>query len=141
MPKVKFQNTGAEVEVEDGAVLPEVTKNNGDRIISKHKNDDFSERKTKQKVIDPEKLKILQEATQIAEEWVVLERLRHVLDKMPADTNIQHTGQVIKAMIADVYREAKGEIVESPEASKAIGKKTALMFKQYLKDKMAENND
>ena len=40
--------------------------------------------------------------------------------------------QIIKAMIEDVYREGKGEIVESKEATKAIGNKTVQLFKQKL---------
>ena len=40
--------------------------------------------------------------------------------------------QIIKAMIEDVYREGKDEIVESREATKAIGNKTVQLFKQKL---------
>jgi len=41
-------------------------------------------------------------------------------------------------MIEDVLREAKGEIVESPEATKQIGRATALLFKEML-NKTLEN--
>lgn len=142
---VAVRNGIEEPKKREGIVLRpiiEVTKNNGQRIIAKHKREDFSERKTIQKVVDPEKLKVLKEANSIAEEWVVLERLKHVLDKLPQNTSIENTGEVIKAMVEDIYREAKGEIVESHEANKAISKRTALMFKEFVKQKaLGQNHD
>lgn len=42
------------------------------------------------------------------------------------------SGAIIKAMVADVYREAAGEIVESKEAAAAIGRQTAVLFQRYL---------
>ena len=41
-------------------------------------------------------------------------------------------------MIKDVFRESKGEIVESREAKTAIGKETATIFKSYLKNNVGE---
>ena len=111
--------------------LIELTKNNGDRIIVKHKQEAFSERATPQKVVDPEKLIVLGKATEIAQEWVTEMRLVHVLDKLKV-VDIKDTPTVIKAMIEDVYREASGEIVESKEASQAIGKRTAQLFKAHI---------
>ena len=116
--------------------LIEVRKNNGERIISKHKNEAFQETKTKREITQ-ESLKILTEAAEIATEWVTPMRLNHVLDKFP-EANIEHTGEIIKAMIADVQKESVGEVVLSKEALKEIGKKTALCFKQYLKNKLRE---
>ena len=112
--------------------LIELTKNNGSRIIAKHKREDFAETKTPRPV-DPEKLKVLAEAQAIADEWVTEMRLSHVLGSLGGDVQIERTGDVIKAMIADVEREAEGEIVESKAARKAIGKRTAQMFKARLK--------
>lgn len=111
--------------------LVELTKNNGDRVIVKHKQEAFSERATPQKVVDPAKLLVLQEATAIANEWVSEMRLCHILDKLKV-SGIQDTPVVIKAMIADVYREAAGEVVESKDASAAIGKRTAQLFKAHI---------
>ena len=45
---------------------------------------------------------------------------------------------VITAMTEDVIREAKGEIVDTPEARKAIGKKTAEVFKARLNSGIKE---
>ncbi len=115
--------------------LIEVTDNRGNRIMAKHKRDEFRETASPRVVEDIEKLKVLQEADLIVQEWVTQERLKHVLDKLPQDINVDSTGKVIADMIADVYREAKGEIVESEAVRKAIGKKTAGMFKQYVKQK------
>lgn len=116
--------------------LIELTKNNGARLIAKHKTEKFSERATPQKVVDKDKLVVLQEANAIADEWVTEERLSHVLDKLPQDINVEGTGTVIKAMIEDVCREAAGEIVESKEAKAAIGKRAATLFKERMKSKL-----
>jgi len=111
--------------------LIEVTKNNGSRIISKHKREEFAETKTKRKV-NPEQLKILENAKAIAEEWVTPMRLTHVLDKLKNPTEIEKTREVIRAMIEDITREAKGEIEESKSALQFIGKKTAQLYKNKI---------
>ncbi len=111
--------------------LMELKKNNGDRIIVKHKRDEFLETKTKREV-NPEQLKILEEANAIAEEWVTPMRLTHVLDKLKNPKEIEKTGMVIKAMTEDVFREADKEIVKSNEAKKAIGKLTAKLYKNKI---------
>ena len=86
--------------------------------------------------------RILKEAEAIANEWVVPMRLRHVVDKivMPDDGKIgmEQTGEVIRAMIADIQREAEGEIELSKEATTAIGRRTAKLFKEFLREKFQE---
>lgn len=111
--------------------LMELTKNNGERIIAKHKIEKHSERKTHQKVEDPSKLKVLEEANAIAEEWVTSNRLDHVLSKIktPGGFEMRHIPLVIKAMQEDVTREAAGEIIVSKEALNAISKKTVELIK------------
>lgn len=119
----------------EGVVLRppvEMTLNNGHRVVAKHKREAFSERATPQKVVDPAKLAILAEAQAIAQEWVTPMRLSHVLDKLPRPLDMRATPQVIAAMIADVYREAAGEVVESRDATTAIGRRTAGLFKEWL---------
>lgn len=119
----------------EGVVLHppiEVTKNDGSRIIAKHKTERFSERATPQKVLDPAALAVLTGANAIADEWVTEMRLSHVLDKLPKDIDITATKSVIGAMLEDVFREAVGEIVASKEARAAIGKRTAQIFHQRL---------
>ena len=111
--------------------LIEFTKSNGRRIIVKHKSDKFKETKTPREV-DPESLRILEEAKAIAEEWVTPMRLNHILDKLGNPTEIEKTKDVISAMIEDVCREAKGEIIESRAAKSAIGKEAARLYKNHI---------
>ena len=113
----------------------EVKLNGGDRLIAKFKRDDFSERKSKTDTsqVDPEKLKILSDAKEIAEEWVTEMRLEHVLDKLPANLDMKDIPVVIKAMQEDISREASGEIVISKEALRAIGNETVTLFKNRIK--------
>ncbi len=122
----------------EGVVLRppiELTRNNGSRIMCKHRIYEYSERKTPQ-AVTPEQKAILDDADAIAEEWVTPMRLNHVLDKI-SEPSIEKSGDVVKAMIEDVYREAVGEITESRAAAKAIGKKTIALFKTFLKENHA----
>jgi hypothetical protein len=45
---------------------------------------------------------------------------------------MEHTGEVVRAMVADIYKEAKGEIIESKEVSAAIGRVAAKLWKQRV---------
>lgn len=123
----------------EGAVLRpliELTKNNGERLIVKHRRKEFAERQNGEPEpgIDPERLKILEDAQAIADEWVVPRRLEHVMAKLSPNLTIRDTGTVVRAMVEDVLREADGEIVPSKEASAAIGRKAAELFHAFLKD-------
>lgn len=129
--------------VREGVVLRpivEVDDRRGNRVIAKHKGDAFKETKTPRKVVDPSQAIVLREANAIAEEWVTEMRLEHVLGKLKSDgllpevANVEHTRVVLDGMLADVYREGAGEIVESKEASSAICRRTAQMFKQRVKN-------
>lgn len=115
--------------------LVELARNNGARIIFKHKRAEFVERQNEPEPgVDPERLAVLNGAQAIADEWVVPMRLTHVLDKLdPPATSIRDTGRVVKAMTEDVTREAAGEIVISREATAAIGRKAAELFHAHLK--------
>jgi hypothetical protein len=120
----------------EGVVLrpiKEFIDNSGSRIISKHKRAEERETKTVREVGDPAKLAVLEAADAIANEWVTPTRLEHVLDKL-GPVGIQDTPKVITAMIEDVTREAKGEIVDSKEARKAVGAAAAKLFKKRLQD-------
>lgn len=114
--------------------LIELSMSNGERIISKHKREEFRETATPREV-DPVKQKILEESEAIAFEWVTQNRLAHVLQKLPEATDMEHTGMVIRAMVEDVTREAKGEIVDSKDARKAIGARAAKLFKEHVQKK------
>jgi hypothetical protein len=110
--------------------LEEFTAKYG-RVICKHKRDEFIETKTP-RTVNTADLKVLENAGAIADEWVVPMRLAHVLDKLVGEKDIQLIPKVIAAMVEDVYREGKGEIVESKATTSAIGKKTVVLYKQYL---------
>lgn len=117
--------------------LVEVVKNNGNRIIAKHKADWSKETKTPRK-LDAAKLKVLQEANDIADEWVTIERINHVLDAIALPLDVTNIGKIIPAMIEDIEREGKDEVVMSSEAKKAIGKVTALTVKRLLSSALKE---
>lgn len=112
--------------------LIELTDNRGNRVIAKHKRPEERETATERKVDDPAKLLVLAGATEIANEWVTETRLDHVLDKIPG-AGMRETGQVLKAMLEDVFREAGLEIVDTKEARDAITTKTRLMFHARVK--------
>ena len=121
-------------KIREGVVhrpLIELTKNNGERVIVKHKRDEFMETRTPREV-DPTRVAVLDEAQAIAQEWVTDMRLTHVLDKLPEAKSMQQTSLVVKAMIDDVKREAGQEVVWSKEAERAIGSATAALFKQRV---------
>ena len=105
----------------------EVKLNNGERLIAKHKRDDFSETKTPRAVgVVPE---VLTDARKVSDEWVTHMRLEHVLQKLPNATGMEHTGDVVKAMVEDVLREGAEEIVDSPLVRKEISRAASQLWK------------
>jgi hypothetical protein len=139
-----IRNGCGEGKLREGVILRplvELTLNNGERVISKHKRDEFKETSTVRDVnISPEQMKVLEDAKAIAEEWVTEMRLLHVLDKLPQGINVESTKMVIQAMTADVYKEAKGEIIESKLVEKYIGSRTAMLFQRKIKQDLVKNN-
>jgi len=135
-PSVQAQRNGCgNDKIREGIVLRppiEVRKNNGGRMIAKYKHPKFSETKTK-RPIDIEKLTILTQAQAIADEWVTHNRLENILSSFPSDKqDITNLGNIIKLMLHDIFeKEGLGEVVDTREARKAVGAKTAEMFK-YL---------
>lgn len=128
-----IKNGMGEGHIREGIVLrplEEFTKNNGDRVIVKHKRDEFKETATPRKITD--KLEKLLEVNKIIDEWLTEARLDHVLNKAGMELEIRNISKIITCMQEDIYREAKGEIEESKELKKAIGRGTALMFKKRL---------
>lgn len=118
--------------IREGIVLRppfEVTLNNGERVIAKHKGDKFAERTNTPKV-SPEKLSVVTEANKIAEIWVTEMRLSHVLDKLsPKATELSDIPRVNTAMLEDVIREAAGEIVDNKDVRRAITQASGRLFK------------
>lgn len=118
--------------------LQEFTMNNGNRVICKHKGDSFKETATPRPVVDPTKMKVLEEATAIANEWTTATRLEHVLDKLPKPWDMSLIPKLIPAMVSDIFREGSGEFIESESVKKAIGKKTVELFRGYLNSKITQ---
>jgi hypothetical protein len=128
-----MRNNIEELKDKEGLVLRpliELTKNNGERIIAKYKNDNFRETSSK-RGITPDKLKVLKDAVEVANEWVTEMRLSHVLDNVKINA-MSEVKILIVAMILDIKREGEGEIEWSKQVGKSIGKRTAVMFKQRL---------
>lgn len=130
--------------------IRECVDERGNRIIAKHKQERFRETKTP-RIVSAENTAMLQQANAIALEWVTEERLNHILhaaqallynvqglDQSKVELTIEDTRDIIKIMTEDIYREAKGEIVESPEAKSAIGKRTAKLYKEFLVKKLED---
>ena len=128
-------------QIREGVVLrPTIEKLDrfGNRLIVKHKRNEFMETKTPRE-ISPEKLKAMEDAKAVAEEWVTEMRLEHVLDALAAkgvEIKIENMCHFIAAMVEDVYREGKGELIESENTTKMIGKHTALLFKKRLESSL-----
>jgi len=119
-------------KMREGIVLrpiEEYTKNNGTRIIAKHKRPEFSETKTPREV-SPEALQKLEDARRIAEEWVTHQRLNHITSKIGMEITVENIGKIIPLMAEDIKREAEGEIIVSADAMKQIGAATALLIKR-----------
>lgn len=124
--------------IREGIVLKplnEFIDNNGKRVIAKHKNEQYAETSTPRKVQDPERLKRLDNAKEIAFEWVTANRLEHVLDHLGKEKfDKRDTKNVIDQMIEDVKREAEGEIEWNREIERSIGEKGRELFFNYLKE-------
>jgi hypothetical protein len=78
-------------KLREGVVLRppfEVRDNSGERIMAKHKREEFRETRTPRKVADSEKNKVLENAKAAALEYVTDMRLSHVLDKIPEEGRV-----------------------------------------------------
>jgi hypothetical protein len=111
--------------------LIEMSKNDGGRIMAKHKALEFCETKTP-RVITDEELRVLVQVKEIAEEWVTENRLSNILSHIEKELEIQDIPVLIDLMIEDVVREGEGELVKSRALVKAISRVTALMVKRRL---------
>jgi len=142
-PSVQAMRNGCGLDkMREGLVLRpliELRKNNGERIIAKHKRDEFKETSTGRRMSTDE-IKVLSDAKAIAGEWVTEMRLAHILDRFP-DADITKTGDIIKAMIEDILREGAGEFIDSRQVHVAIGSATAQLFKKRLGAMLYEHKE
>jgi hypothetical protein len=129
--------------IREGVVLRpliEVRTNNGERIVSKHKRDEFREHASKRDGVSAEDLKVLEDAEAVAEEWCVPNRLEHVIQHLTlngVEPTMERMRDVVHEMVKDIYTEAADEIVESKAVEKSIGKKTVQLFKKRLENTLA----
>lgn len=127
------RNGMGEFHIREGVVLrplEEKKTEQGERMIVKHKRDEFRETATPRKV--DEKQPVLTDAKAIAEEWVTEMRLNHVLQKIP-EPSLEKMKIVIDAMVQDILLEGKSEIVDSIGMRKQVARKTCDLFKKLLK--------
>jgi hypothetical protein len=113
--------------------LKEKKTPDGKRMIAKHKHAKYGERAHVPAVaVDPGKLAVLEGAQEIAEEFVTDMRLDHVLDALATvhgrPMELQDMALVLPAMTADIYKEAREEVVQTKETTRAISKRTAALF-------------
>jgi len=113
-----------------------IHQNGGLPIRYKHKRPEFAEQKHPKKLsATPEELEEIKEIDDLVEEYVVMNRLEHVLDHLLADKivdkiDIKVTGEVIRYMGRDIIREEG--IDDTSAFRKALGTKTVKLFKEYL---------
>lgn len=142
-PSIQAKRNGIlEDKVREGIVLRpliEVRKNNGARIIAKHKTVGFRERRSIIK-LQEYKNEDMQNAQEIAKEWVVPMRLNHVLDKIGNPCELSAIPIVVKAMIEDVCREAEGLIADNKYVRKEIGKETVRLYKALVTREQLDND-
>ena len=133
-PSVQAQRNGiTEPRLREGVVLfplRQARDVRGNRIMAKHKRDDFRETKTPRVVMEiPVEIVNAEKA---AVEFVTPMRLTHVLDKLPGH-DITQMPSIIAAMIEDILREGAGEVIDTPALRKSIGRRTAIQYKERLK--------
>lgn len=113
----------------------ELYDDNGGRLIAKYKRENFRETATPRALTEAD-IKEKADAEEIANEWVVEERLNHVLSALVAkghsELTIRDTRLVMDAMIEDVSVEAVGQIIWSEEAGRAIGRRASELFKRRI---------
>lgn len=134
-------NPSAGERPREGVVLRplyEFTKSNGDRVIAKHKREEFRETSTPRN-LSPEAVALGASAREVAAEWVTTMRLSHVLDKLPG-AGMEDMKKIIDAMVEDVLREGAGEVEDTLPNRKAIGAFTAMLFKSQLKQTLERSN-
>jgi hypothetical protein len=124
---------GMGVQLREGIVLRpliEMTMNNGERVICKHKGGAFSERVHVPKV-SPDKLEVVSEANDIAIEWVTVNRLINAKSHFKEeDWNLSNLRNIIIYIVEDVRREASSEIIWTRDVERSVSKKVGILFKK-----------
>ncbi len=117
--------------------LMELTRNDGKRIMAKHKGAEFSETKRVRTVNkNADQLKLQAQVKDICIDWVTENRLSNILSHihLPDGLELSHIPQLINLMIDDVFKEGEGELVESKALKSAIARETAIMIKRRVQN-------
>lgn len=109
--------------------LVELVKPNGERLIAKHKGDAFKETRVTREV---GKELDIEAGESAALQWVTDMRLDHVLDRLGNPCEMSDTPRVLSAMLDDVFREGYGEISDTKQTRKAIGRRCMLLWKSRV---------
>lgn len=143
-PSMQAEKCGIETPMlREGVVLrpPFECFTSHGRLIAKHKGEAFSEREKPihKADFDPEgpKAKEMLEAEAIAQEWATPMRLEHVIDHIIATREdkligMEDTKAIITEMTADILKESEPPVVLTARIGKAIGTRTASLFKLRL---------
>jgi RNA ligase. len=137
-----LRNGIIEPKIREGVVLFPLQQrldHRGNRVVAKHKRDEFRETKTPRVVTEPS-IEIVN-AQKAAHEFVTEMRLEHVLDKLPEHDITQMGNRIIPAMVEDVLREGAGEVVDCPALRKEIARRTAILYKARLQKNLSEKCD
>lgn len=109
--------------------LQEFFTSNGQRVICKHKRAEFGETKTSREIGEnPARVG----AEKAALEWVTDMRLAHVLDALGNPKDMSETSRVMVAMVEDIMRESAGEVEDTKETHRAIGRATLVLWKKHV---------
>ncbi len=143
--RTAHKNTGI-VKAGEGVVIRpiiELTKNNGKRVMAKHKGAEFSETKQVRTVNrSADQLKVLAVVKDICIEWVTENRLSNILSRRHTYNSellsLSHIPVLINLMIEDVIVEGKGELVDSKALRSAICRETALMVKRRVQNELSQ---
>lgn len=133
-----IRNGMGEGKLREGIIvrpLLETLTANGDRIIYKHKNPEFWETTSERPL--GEKLVVMNDAQQIANEWVTKQRAEHVVNHIISDREQKEIAYadisiLVKEMIEDIKRESIGEVEWSKLVEKEIKKRSGNMFRNMI---------
>lgn len=114
------------------------------RVMAKHKTEAQSETRTLRKVVDLSEIQKIEDANKIADEYVTMNRLGHVLDGLragkygePIDPkDLCDTKRVIDAMLKDCQDESKDEVMWSPAANRAVCTAAAKLWKNKVRSEV-----
>lgn len=127
----------------EGVVLRPITEmvdRRGNRICAKHKRKEERETKT-ERTVNADRVVLLKAAADIAIEWVTENRVKNAQSHFPEDKwVITNMRELIRYVHDDVYKEAGTEITPSPENSKEICKRAAILIKQNFEQTLKENH-